>query len=34
MAAYIKYGLRSAMNLLMPDGLGYRDVTDAKYRAL
>lgn len=34
MAAYIEYGLRSAMSLLMPDGSGYGDVTDAEYRAL
>lgn len=34
MAAHIEYGFRRAMSLLMPDGPGYGDVTDAEYRIL
>lgn len=29
MAAHIEYGFRGAMGLLMPNGSGYGDVTDA-----
>ena len=34
MAAHIEYGFRGAMGLLMPNGSGYGDVTDAEYRVL
>ena len=34
MAAHIKYGFRRAMSLLMPEGSGYGEVTDAEYRIL
>ena len=34
MAAHIEYGFRRAMSLLMPEGSGYGEVTDAEYRIL
>ena len=34
MAAHIEYGFRGAMGLLMPNGSGYGDVTDAEYMVL
>lgn len=34
MAAYVEYGLRRVMSLLMPDGSGYGDVADTEYRIL
>ena len=34
MAAHIEYGFRRAMGLLMPDGSGHGDVTNAAYKVL
>ncbi len=34
MAAHVEYGFCGAMSLLMPNGSGYGDVTDAEYRVL